>query len=457
MSTRRVLLCSLSLFLFALLTVSAFADSQVRIVRLSNVEGNVQIDRNAGQGFERAFLNLPIVQGAKLKTGNEGRAEVEFEDGSTMRIVPGTLVEFPQLTLRDSGTRASTIDLQQGMAYVNFSGNKSDEMRLTFRHEAVVLNEAAHLRLAIEAATAELAVFKGSAQVEGPSGAVNLSKKQTLKFDLADQDRYKLAKNVEEYPYDSWEKEQDQYHQRYATTAYNSYSPYAYGVSDLNYYGNFFNAAGYGTLWRPYFAGAGWDPFMSGAWAYSPGAGYGWVSAYPWGWTPYHYGSWVFVPSYGWAWQPGGQWYGAGSPIRVVNAPATFRAPQAPINTARSTILVNRGPVPVLGGRSGDKVVIRNDSAGLGVPRGGIKNVSKVSQSVSQRGSVQTSVRTAPIRSPASVGAQPGIRGGAQAGAGVSMSNPASRSVSPTMRAPASSPSGSSRGSAGGRVGGGRP
>src|SRR5439155_2639740 len=86
-----------------LLAVPSFADSQVRIVRLSDVEGNVQIDRNTGQGYEKAFLNLPITQGVKLRAKGEGRAEIEFENGSTLRIIPGTVIEFPELSMRDSG------------------------------------------------------------------------------------------------------------------------------------------------------------------------------------------------------------------------------------------------------------------------------------------------------------------------------------------------------------------
>src|SRR5437016_2859948 len=65
-----------------LLPLPALANSQARIVRLSDVEGTVQIDRDAGQGYERAFLNMPIVQGTKLWTKDDGRAEVEFEDGT---------------------------------------------------------------------------------------------------------------------------------------------------------------------------------------------------------------------------------------------------------------------------------------------------------------------------------------------------------------------------------------
>ena len=80
-----------------LLSVPAFADSQVRMVRLSDVEGAVQIDRNTGQGFERASVNLPITQGVTLRTRHDGFAIVQFEDGSTLRLTPGTVAGFTEL------------------------------------------------------------------------------------------------------------------------------------------------------------------------------------------------------------------------------------------------------------------------------------------------------------------------------------------------------------------------
>jgi hypothetical protein len=119
--------------------------------------------------------------------------------------------------------------------------------------------------------TATLAVFSGDVQAEGESGTVAVSKNHTASFDLTHGDRYTLAKNLEPDPFDAWDKQQDQYHQQYANNSYRSYSPYAYGTSDLNYYGNFSNVPGYGTVWQPYFAGAGWDPFMNGAWAFVTG------------------------------------------------------------------------------------------------------------------------------------------------------------------------------------------
>ena len=68
--------------------------------------------------------------------------------------------------------------------------------------------------------------------------------------------------------------------------------------------------AGLDRIWQPYLIGAGWSPYANGMWALYPGAGYSWVSPYPWGWLPYHSGAWSFFPGYGWGWQPGGSWMG---------------------------------------------------------------------------------------------------------------------------------------------------
>ena len=394
-----------------LLAVPAFADSQARIVRLSSVDGDVQIDR-IGQGYEKAFLNLPITQGAKLRANADGRAEVEFEDGSTLRITPGTVIAFPELSLRDSGAKLSVVNLQEGTAYVNFAGAKNDEFTLNFGHEAVKFANAAHIRVQMGDTKGTLAVFKGDVSVDGPSGAVAVDKKQSATFDLAEQDHYTLAKNLEQDPYDAWDKQQGEYHQRYMSSSsygnsYGNSSPYGYGygVSDLNYYGSYFNAPGYGMVWQPYFAGAGWDPFMNGSWVYYPGFGYTWVSGYPWGWAPYRYGSWAYIPTNGWVWRPGNSWTNHTSTgwnriPQVVNAPKTFIPPQPP-TAPGNTVVVKRGPF-VTPSSDHNTFVIRNDSAGLGIPRGSVRNMGSLSREVKQQGFV-----TMRAKSPSTVSTAP--------------------------------------------------
>ena len=428
----------------SLLCLPAWADSNVRIVRLSYIEGGVEVDRNTGQ-FEKAITNLPITTGAKLRTEADGRAEVELEDGSTVRLGSNTAVQFPQLSLRDSGVKASTIEVQNGTAYVEFSGAKGNELSVRFADQRIELTQAAHLRIICGQQGQSVAVFKGNIQVEGPSGTVQVKKNQTATLDPS-ANAPVIAKEVEPEPLDSWDKQQSQYQQRYASNSYDNYSPYRYGTSDLAYYGTFFNAPGYGMLWQPYFVGAGWDPFMDGAWAFTPGFGFGWVSGYPWGWVPYHYGSWVFLPGYGWAWQPGGVWRPWYSQPQLVRAPTGFRPPQPPttIATRGTTIVgVNRGPASSPASRSGNKILIRTNSAGLGVPRGQVSDLAKVSRQVQERGTATQHVQTAPIsRAPAPLagGNSPrgmdSPRGRSQPASSSPRSSPPPSSPSPRMSSP---------------------
>src|SRR5437879_9269343 len=141
----RAVLTAVAVFLLA--SVPAFPDSQVRTVRLSYVEGGVQIARGSAQQFEKAMVNLPITQSTQLRTAQDGRAEVEFEDGSTIRLAPNSSIEFPQLVLRDSGGKASSVEVSKGMIYVDFSAEKNDEFVVQFGKEKLALSHSAHLRV----------------------------------------------------------------------------------------------------------------------------------------------------------------------------------------------------------------------------------------------------------------------------------------------------------------------
>jgi len=390
---------AMRLFLVAvvcpLLSVLCLADSHARVVRLSEVEGSVQIDRNTGQGYEKAFLNLPLTQGAKIRTQDGGQAAIEFEDGSTIRLASDSEIDVPELSLGDSGAKISSIHLQEGTAYVTFFGSKGDLLDINFAREKVAFSQPVHARIILGDVDAAVSVYKGDVAITGPEGSLEVAKNHTANFDLID-DHYKLANNIEQYPSDAWDKQESKYQQQYSDASYSKYSPYAYGTGDLSYYGNFFTAPGYGTLWQPYFVGAGWDPFMNGAWAFNPGFGYGWVSAYPWGWTPYHYGSWAFVPGYGWAWQPGGAWMGWNTVPVILNPPAGFAAPRPPTLPGQRIFPINRGPVTAA---TGNKVQIASNSAGLGIPRGSIRNLGALSHTVEQKGFVTTKVNSASIPS----------------------------------------------------------
>ncbi len=382
MSTCRLgkMVAILAALVSVFLAVSAAAESKARIVRLSDVQGSVKIDR-AGQGYEKAFLNLPLVEGSKLKTGSDGRAEVEFEDGTALRLGQDTQVEFPRMALGENGEKLTSVKLISGQLYVNAYGSKGDQLQVNFGRESINLTEASHFRVDFEDTDATLAVFKGKVIGTGPSGQFEVAEKHAATFDLANNDSFVVAKNYEQDPNDAWDKQQSEYHDRYAkNNTYNVASPYGYGLSDLNYYGNFTMVPGYGWGWQPYFIDASWSPFMNGAWAFYPGVGYMWVSGYPWGWMPYYYGNWAYAPGFGWFWQPG--YWNTWVPVpTVVNPPVRTPLPKPPVR-GTGTVMVGAG-LTANPSRPPSRLAITQGSAGLGVPRGAVRDLDRVAKQAS--------------------------------------------------------------------------
>jgi hypothetical protein len=383
-------------------TVSAtVSSSKVRIVRLSEVKGAVQLDRSNGRGLEPAITNLPIVEQNRLQTG-QGVAEVEFEDNSSLRLGPDSAVEFPELSRTSTGTTVSSVHLIKGLAYLTLVKSRGNDFTVLFGSHQIAIPPSTHIRLQVNSNDARLAVLDGALTIDGPQGPIEVSKKKTVTFLMEEGMDPSVAKNVSADPFDSWDKQAADYHARMAAFGAFGNSPYAYGVSDMVYYGAFSDVGGCGSMWRPYFTSAAWDPYSAGSWAYYSGAGYSWVSPYPWGWTPYHFGSWSYCPNAGWGWQPGGAWNGLNNGTMIAlnpaggNGPGKIHIPVAPPHPPRggepTVVTVLSKPVARSEMKSSNSFVFRNDSAGLGIPRGDLGQLTKFSEHAAQKGSASTSV-----------------------------------------------------------------
>ena len=320
-----------------------YADSYVRIVRLSDMDGDVQIDRNTGHGFEKAVPNLPITQGVRLQTGANGRAEIEFENGSALRMTANSSVQFGQLSLRPNGERANEIRVNQGTVYVHYKHKGDESLRLLFGDGSMQLTKDVNLRLNFAQPHAQVAVFKGEVQVDSTSQVSEVKKNQTYSFDLANASTFEPAKGIAPNPSDDWDRERTEYLE---ASGHTYGSPYRYGYSDLYRYGSFTSAPGYGLVWVPANAGFGFDPYSNGYWSFYPGTGYVWVSGFAWGWTPYRYGRWAWIPAVGgWAWVPG-YWNQWNTGVAVINPPPAWRNPLPPTPGSGTTVVVGPGPRP---------------------------------------------------------------------------------------------------------------
>lgn len=368
--TRRVgfTLSAISTFILAAATIGAFAESHVRIVRLSSVEGKVQMDRGTGEGLERAILNTPIVEGTRIVTGSDGLAEVEFENQSALRLAENSEVRFTQLLLNDAGDKVNQIQVVTGIVYLDSAAKGDDVYRLMAGDQTLVARRDTLMRVNAASNQVQVAVFKGDVRLENQPQPVTVQKKETLTFDPANASGYTVAKNIESSQFDSWNKEREAYASTYAQNQGYGGPNRAYGLQDLNYYGEYSYAPGYGYVWQPFgFANSmiGWNPYSNGAWMFYPGMGYAWASAYPWGWLPYHYGSWSYIKGTGWAWVPGntyrGSWYATNfqkvPSVRKAPTGWTAAAPPATVTTANGampTVVVGKAgtsPAYIPGGR----------------------------------------------------------------------------------------------------------
>ena len=436
--------------------------SQVRIVRLSQVTGQVLMKHKSAHSFDQAFMNLPIVAGAVLRT-NEGLAEVEFEDNSSLRLTPESLVAFSNLGRSAAGSTVTDVNLLRGSMYVSLAESKAGgEFTIKTGQQSIVVTPSTHMRIDLGAADAKVVVFQGSATVTGPSGSLLVTKRKAVSFDLASSAAPQFTHVGEAALYDTWDKNAVDYHKvrTNALVGGLASSPYSYGGNDLNYYGSFADVGGCGTMWRPHLANAGFDPYSSGVWSWYPGQGYSWVSLYPWSWAPFHSGSWDYCPAGGgWGWRPQGTWRGLlNHPVTVGRGPGPVRPtpPAPPVRGGATYIAVNVKSLQPSEQAADGKFILRSGSAGLGVPRGVFSNLAKLSDHAETHGTASTYLSErqmqvglmAPARSESSLSttsANHSVEGhGASASMGGSSSFAASHSIS---TGPVSNASGMSSGS----------
>jgi len=301
------LIVSLVAAIFALILLPVRTDSQtssqVRIVRLSFVEGTVTMYRPDVDQWAKVFVNTPIQQGFKIATEANSFAEVEFENGSTVSLGQSSELDFNDLALSSDGGKINHLTLAQGYATFTVMPERGDEYRVVASNATYAPTGKSMFRVDLDQNSQRLEVFRGNVDVQSPYGTGNITANQVLQIQPGSSNAFAISNGV---TLDAWDKWVDKRHQT-ETVARNGGGPLGnslYGWSDLSYYGAWNYLPGFGNCWSP-MMGAGWTPYSIGRWAWYPGLGYTWISGLPWGWLPFHYGSWIYPAGMGWCWLPG--------------------------------------------------------------------------------------------------------------------------------------------------------
>jgi Family of unknown function (DUF6600)/FecR protein len=289
--------------------------SYARIVRLSYVQGDVQIVRaDKSDKWEPAIMNMPVEQGFAVGT-NEGRAEVEFEHGSMLWLAPNSVVQFTELALSNGG-RITRMALSEGVATFDANLSTGDTFVVATPTFTVTVGKSAEFRMGVRQKDAAVSVMNGKVAVGGIPGARELNKGEMFADEPGKSPATALVKSPAPDDWDHWVSgrltaERNGQH----AAALSANAPFSYGMADLADYGSwsFFPGVGYG--WQPFGVAAGWAPFTAGQWMFYPTFGWTWVSAEPWGWVPYHFGGWEYSPAFGWVWTPGDYGTWAAAPV----------------------------------------------------------------------------------------------------------------------------------------------
>jgi len=277
--------------------------SHVRIVRLSFAEGKVTVLRAGSADWSTATANTPLEDGMKLSTGEDGFAEVEFENGSTARIGQLSILVFTQLVLMPSGGKVSHMTLERGYATFHVRPEGDDVYEVKAGGAAFTPDGKSEFRIDVDDPNLRAEVFRGALGTLDPSWSGSLAKNDVLVLSPGTDQPFSLTQGITQDDWDKWVAERDTVQAQTGGGPAPAPGAGLYGWNDLYQYGDWNFVPGYGYGWFPDVA-FGWAPYTMGRWAFYPGFGLTWISAEPWGWLPYHCGGWMSDPSFGWFWMP---------------------------------------------------------------------------------------------------------------------------------------------------------
>jgi hypothetical protein len=232
-----------------------------QIVRISYVEGDVRIargeqnERPAGTTWEKAVADIPLETGFSLVTG-AGRAEIEFEDASTLYLGENSVLSFNDLHTT-SGIPHSEMALLTGTVTLHVHPSvagevfalktPTDELTTSFTNKT-------YFRVSSYADAMGISGRNDGVLHLAELGDEKFSKGQTLFF--REGVRVDPAGTESENGFADWDKwVADRVEQRRAAmvemmkaTGLTSPIP---GLAELKDQGTFFDCAPYGTCWEP--------------------------------------------------------------------------------------------------------------------------------------------------------------------------------------------------------------
>ncbi|MGB7294804.1 MAG: DUF6600 domain-containing protein [Candidatus Aminicenantales bacterium] len=272
---------------------------------------------------EIAILNLPLGPGDVIQTSGERRTEVQFDNGTTLRLDLNSRLKIETILAQSLSTakKISNLVLERGQLYVMYKKYSGLEVFQVVAPGAAVKfdhNSVALIRLTEDGKT-DVQVERGKAFLLYGADKTHLSQKRLnagQRGIVSAGHQAELAEYVVLSDFKAWNESMNSHFQELhegnllpQPVRNLPKAVFEFAQKFGNMHGEWLWHDLYGYVWRPYlndrrYPWGTWQPYINGSWSSYDGEMF-WVPAEPWGWVPYHLGIWMWDKSKGWVWLPG--------------------------------------------------------------------------------------------------------------------------------------------------------
>jgi hypothetical protein len=288
-----------------LAALPAFAEDGYRHGRVRFVESGVTLQRATEVSAEEALANLPFLPGDRVWTDSAGRAEMQFPDGTIVRVDRRSKLDYAGH--EEGQDERIVLRLWSGSALVRVRSRGFARFEIETPAGMVQALDRGIVRVDVEAGETRVSVYAGEAVLDDGRRQVRLASGERTwarwGAEAEEPRRFDPGEDDEFARWDGLRESEDRWAARSAEYLPDELDAYA-GEFESNGAWQYEGTSGY--VWVPRVE-VGWQPYSNGHWTWTP-YGWTWVPYERWGWAPSHYGRWGFSASFGWYWAPGRTW-----------------------------------------------------------------------------------------------------------------------------------------------------
>ncbi|MFN3480328.1 MAG: FecR domain-containing protein, partial [Thermodesulfovibrionales bacterium] len=171
-------------------------------IRLSLVEGDVQVRPGDTEEWFPASINTPVLEGDRLWVPDRGRLEMQLRDGSILRLNENTSLDV--LRMEDGSLQ---FYINSGSLYINFTGRKR-YLQIDAPGASIRVYERSKFRVDVsENGRIDVSTYSGNVYVESGRGRSSVRAGNMLS--IRDEEYAELSPLGPSDEWERWNRERD--------------------------------------------------------------------------------------------------------------------------------------------------------------------------------------------------------------------------------------------------------